>query len=369
MGAMSMDTRAYSTIIDAIIFLAMVSVCALILSAAISSAERARAESDTSMRSLASSTLASMETAKVDYFQYRILGDRTDQVAQACGIDPEAKLYRDTANALLGRGNRHKTVMELAAEDAACQFTLHYDNNTLKLNPLTGDYDRQTSALVDGFVRGRIDERYGYQFSLRWVPFSGVPLEGSIVSGESPPEGAASASAYVTMPYATRINKSTIQAAIAPDLEEIENATDGYMKSGDKARFKGSIRSSLDRCLKNSSALMVAEIWNDTIGQAVPDSDVRNPLKMLGAFSDNNIPADAISIGQSFDVDETICSMVVACNADGLDALADAIVEGESDGSMDAARGRDLILSWMQSRYNPSRARATISVWVSGHDA
>ena len=287
-----MDERAYSTIIDAIVFLAMVSVCAVILGAAISSVERGRAETDMSMQKLASSTLESMGTAKVDYFQYRILGDRVDQIAQACGIDPQAKLYKDTANAVLGRGNRHKTVMELAAEDAACQFTLRYHNDTLKLNPLTGDYDRQTSILVDSFARDSIDSRYGYQFSLRWTPFAGVPLEGSVVSGKTPPEGAASASSYVTMPFVTHIDKSAIEAVAKPDLDDIENATATY--NGDSDALKKKIRPSLDRCLKNASALMVKEIWNGTIGQKIPDSDVRNPLKMLASFSgeDSSVNTD-----------------------------------------------------------------------------
>jgi hypothetical protein len=364
-----MDERAYSTIIDAIIFLAMVSVCAAILGAAISSVERGRAETDMSMQKLASSTLESMGTAKVDYFQYRILGDRADQIAQACGIDPQAKLYKDTVNAVLGRGNRHKTVMELTAEDAACQFTLRYQNNTLKLNPLTGDYDRQTSTLVDSFVRDRIDSRYGYQFSLRWVPFAGVPLEGSVVSGKTPPEGAASTASYITMPFVTSIDKNAIETVNRPDLEDIENFTADYRSNGDAGAFEKKMRPSLDKCLKNASALMVEEIWNNTIGQKIPDNDVRNPLKMLASFSGEDSPMDMILVNQSFDVEGTICDMIVAQNSDELDRLTDAITKGVSDGSMDDDEERSLILAWMQSRYNPSRATATMSVWVSGHDS
>lgn len=366
---MSMDERAYSTIIDAIIFLAMVSVCAAILGAAISSVERGRAETDMSMQKLASSTLESMGTAKVDYFQYRILGDRVDQIAQACGIDPQAKLYKDTANAVLGRGNRHKTVMEIAAEDAACQFTLRYQNDTMKLNPLTGDYDRQASMMVDSFTRGRIDSRYGYQFSLRWVPFAGVPLEGSIVSGKTPPEGAASAISYVTMPFVTTIDKNAIETVAKPDLGDIENATAEYRSNGDAGTFEKKIRPSLDRCLKNASALMVGEVWNNTIGQKIPDSDARNPLKMLASFSGEDSSINTILVNQSFDIEGTICDLIVAKNSDELDRLADTIASDVSDGSMDDEEERSLILAWIRSRYNPSRATATMSVWVSGHDS
>lgn len=366
---MSMDGHAYSTILDAILFLAMVSVCAIILNSSISSAERGRAESDMGMRKLASSTLAAMESAKVDYFQYRILGDRADGIAEAIGIDPESKLYKDTANAVLGRGNRHKTVMELAAEDVACQFKLRYDNSTLKLNQLTGDYDGQASKLIDGFVRDRVDERYAYQFSLRWAPFANVPLEGSLMSGVSPPDGAASASTYVTLPYVTQVNKMTIEGSVEQELTDMDNATADFLMDGDEDAFKKKIRDSLRICLHDTSNIMVEEVWNNTLGHAIKDSDVHNPLKLLGSFSeeDESSPLSTIMVNQSWDVEEAVCDMIVLYNEDELERLADRIIQGVSDGSMSPEEERDLILSWLESRYNPSRARATISVWVNGH--
>lgn len=359
--------EGYSTIVDAILFLAMVSACALILSAAISSNERQRAAADASTRGLASSALSAMETAKVDYFEYRILGDRADRVAELCGIDPKAKLYRDTTNAVLGRGSRHKTVMEIASEDVACQFVLRNGDRTLKLNPLTGEYDKRAVELVDGFVRGRLDGRYSYCFTLRWTPFADVPLEGSISCGKPQPSGASSASAYITMPYRTEVTRDRIQAAVEPDLSDIENSTRAYKEGGDEAAFKSEIRASLARCLNNASGLMVDEAWNDTIGRKVPADDVHNPLAMLGSFSDNDSsPAgNDVLLNQSLDVKGTIRSLIVAKSADSLDLLADKIAQGISSGSMDEAGERDLILTWLQSRYGPSRARATLSVWVS----
>ena len=360
-----MKDSGYSTIIDAVLFLVMVSACAIILNSAISGDERQRATSDASLRSLSSSTLATMETVKVDHFEYNILGDRIDSLAEICGISTGSWLYKDTAKAVLGRGNRHKTVMEIAAEDAACQFTLRYENNTLKLNPLTGDYDNKARAMVESSVRQSLDARYDYHFTLRWVPFTGVPLEGSISCGDEEPPGAASTAAYVTLPYRTNVTRDSIEKAITPELEDIEKAAKEHRSGGSTAAYRDSVRASLDKCLENSSGLMVHEVMGNTIYEVLPAGDVGNPLSMLATFSDDdNVSAGPLVLNGSIDLEGALCRMIVQYNAGSLDRLADDIVGGTDDGTMDAENRRARILDWMQSMYNPSRARVTLSVWV-----
>jgi len=186
----------YSTIIDAVMFLAMVSACALILSGAIAGGERQRADADSSLRALASSCLASVGSGRVDYLEYRVLGDRVDAVAESCGIDPGSWLYRDVTKAVLGRGNRHKPAMEMAAEAAACQFTVRPGGEALTLNPLTAEYRGAVERAVDGQVRERLDGRYAYNFTCAGSRSPGVPFEGSIACGRPAAPGGASASRW-----------------------------------------------------------------------------------------------------------------------------------------------------------------------------
>lgn len=361
-----MRDSGYSTIIDAVLFLAMISLCAFILNAAMAGGERQRAISDAGLRATASSTLASMEAVKADYFEYNILGDRVEHIAEKCGIDPGAWLYRDTARAVLGRGNRHKPIMEIAAEDAASQFTLRFEGRTLKLNPLTGDYDNRARALVDGSIRERLDRRYDYNFTLRWVPFSGVPFEGSLSCGKSTPQGAATFSAYVTIPYKTNLSGGGIEAAIAPGLSAMENATKAYSAGGSEAEFREKIRESVDCCLNNTGRMIVKEVLGNTLYEVIPAGDVRNPLAMLATFSDNDTAqADNIRVSNSFSIEETLCRLIVLHNSGPLDRLANDIVEGVIAGGMDTGGERSRVINWMRSIYDPSRARATLSVWVN----
>jgi hypothetical protein len=356
----------YSTIIDAIMFLAMVSACALILSGAIAGGERQRAVADSSLRSMASSGLASVESGRVDYLEYRILGDRVDAVAESCGIDPGSWLYRDVTKAVLGRGNRHKSAMEMAAEAAACQFTVRMGGEAITLNPLTGEYRSAVERAVDGQVRERLDGRYAYNFTLRWVPFAGVPFEGSVDCGRPVAQEAASASTLVTMPYRTAVTGTGIEEAISPQLYEIENATLEYRAGGPAGVYREQLRASLDGCLKKSSRLMVEEVLGNTLYRVVPPGDVGNPLAMLASFSDNEtISAGPVMLNASGDLADTLCDMIVQYSSEPLGGLADHIVEGVSDGSIGPGEERDIIVRWLCTRYNPSAARATLSVWVT----
>ncbi len=358
-----MRDSGYSTIVDAIIFLAMVSACALVLGTA-GQAGSIKNAGDSGLRATASSALASMESVKIDYFEYRILGDRADAIAEACGVDPGAWLYRDTAKAVLGRGNRHKAVMEVAAEAAASQLDLRYGDTIVKLNPLTGDYHSRAEAEVDNYLKGRLDSRYAYNFSLRWVPFSGVPFGGSISCGSPVPPGAASASTYVTVPYRTEVTPGRIAEVISPDLAGIEAASAEYRAGGPEAVFREHARASLGRCLENASRPMVEEVLGNTLYEVLPANDVGNPLSVLAGFSDDSIATSPLLAEPNFDVEGSLCRMIVLDNGESLDVLADEITDGINKGTLGPEDERALIVRWMAARYNPSRALATLSVWV-----
>jgi len=298
-------------------------------------------------------------------FRSRIAGDHADAMAEKCGINSGAWLYRDVAKAVLGRGNRHKPIMEVAAEAAACQFSIRYGNDTLRLNPLTGDYSAQAGKTVEGFLDERLESRYGHCFSLRWVPFAGVPFEGSVSCGDSPPPGAASISTLVTMPYRTSYTKDSIEEASGPELAEVENASREYRASGSRELFKEQVRASLGACLEKTSRLMVREVLGNTIYEIIPANDAGNPLSMLATFSDNDsTSADPLMVNTSFDLEAAICRMIVLYNDGALDQLTDELVLGVDDGTIKPGDERAMILRWMESRYGPSKAHATLSVWV-----
>lgn len=350
------------TVIDSIIFLLMVSICAVILSPVIFSNGMEKASSQSDLRQLASMSLLSMQTVKVDYFEYRILGDISDEIAGKAGINVHGKLYSDTSNALLGRGNRHKTVMEIASENIASQFKIHYEDGSIKLNPLTGDFDKKTIELINSSIRGRVDSRYSYHFSIIWSPFTGVPLEGSISTGKTPPESCVSAGAYTTMPYSTNINDDTIRALIKPELNDIEKCIEIQKNQCDKSEFKKDISKSLDASMEKCASVFVDDLWNKTAERIKVSDDTCDPFKTLDGFSGNITNRDYSSI--AFEPKNTLKKLVAFYNAPLLEKLSDEIVEEVKAGRMEKDGASELIVKWMASRYMPSKGMAELKLWV-----
>ncbi|WP_424357851.1 DUF7284 family protein [Methanocella sp. MCL-LM] len=359
--------RGYSTAMDALLFLIMVSACAVILSPVIMGHGMERTSTDRNMRELATAALVTMETEKVDYFEYRILGDVADDIAAFGGINSTSDfLYQEVTRAVLGRGSRHRTAMDLAADDAACQFVLRNGNDTLRLNPLTAGYDHQTKLLVDRIVRSRVDERYGYEFTLRWMPFTGVPLEGSVTAGRPHPPGAMSVQTFITMPYTTDITISSLRELNRHDLAAIDRSIAEYRSNNDSAKLQGDIRQSLQRCLTNTTRAEIQEIWANTLGSQRSTDERIDPAAALEVFSTNESAAGGPTIDVAGLGEDAILQTVVMHNRESMDVLAASYVDRIERNGDDYPAVEHSILSWLRSRYEPSRARATMSMWVGG---
>lgn len=349
---MNAGDDGYSTVMDALIFLSMVSLCALILSPALTSTVQQEAAAGYGMRAMAASSLVSLQDSRAGYFEYRLLGDVTDSIAISAGIDPDAWLYESLSGAVLGRGQRHKTVMCIAAENAASQFLL----NGIRLGVFTGDYDRETCSLIDDTVRKQVDDRFSYAFVIRWTPLADVPFGGSISAGETPPAGASSSGCYVTMPYLTSFNRETLEETISDGLDGIAMAVSGHLAGGDDASFDREISESLDGCMEKTAEYAAGDLWNITLGKKLDTGDAGDPYAPLKSFGGNDT---AVSF------ENPLPDIIKAYNAPALDRLVSDIATGVDNGSLDADGARDMALEWMLSRYTPSRAKVSLYVWVN----
>lgn len=358
----------YSSIVDAILFLFFVSLCAVALSPVILGHAPERAASDRYMREQATDILVSLETSRVDYFEYRILGDVADSIASQGGINASNDwLYREMTRALLGRGSRHKTPMDIAAEDAACQFAVRYGGNVTRLNLLTGDFDRAAHSLIDRSIRQKLDSRYDYEYTLRWTPFTGVPLEGSVTAGKPHPPGAVSTATFVTMPYTTNLTSSYLEMVNSADLDSMGASIDRYETDHDRATLEAGIRSSIEGCLRNTTREITGEIWNNTLGSTTAKDARLDPSTVLLSFSGNKTFNDEVLSHTGEAGEALIENIVLVSNAPVIESLSVTLAENIDSGSMNKSEVRVKTLAWLQSRYEPSRARVTISIWVSSH--
>lgn len=363
-----MSEEGYSTVMDAVLFLTLVCACAIILVPAVSGHMTERSASDRGLRAQAADTLCSLETERADDFEYRVLGDVVDRIAAAGSVNAsEDVLFKDLAKALLGRGNRHRTVLDIAAGNAACQFLLGQGNITVRVNPLTTDYDRAVAALVDSAVRSSLDSRYRYEFTLRWTPLAGIPLAGEVKVGLPCPAGAVSSSMQVCMPYTTGITRQVLEQVNGPDLEDIDHSLAQFSSDDDRTGLRQRLRASLARCLKNTTALALEEIWANTLGSSASVKDTGNPLKVLKRFVDGDWPETIAVPGLDISLDDLADSLAITYYSAEAGDLADDIARGFTDGSLGPEDARRLVLDLLKARYEPSSALATISVWTGAY--
>ncbi|MGE5465288.1 MAG: hypothetical protein ACM3PB_00135 [Betaproteobacteria bacterium] len=360
-----MSEEGYSTVMDAILFLALVCACAVILGPAVSGHMTEPSAADRGLRALAADALCSLETERVDYFEYRVLGDVVDRIAAAGSINAsEDALFKDMAKALLGRGNRHRTVMDIAAGNAACQFLIRQGDVTLRLNPVTTDYDHAVAALVDSTVRSSLDSRYHYEFTLRWTPLAGIPLAGEIKSGLPCPAGAVSSSVQVSMPYTTSITRPVLEQVNEPDLEEIDRSLAQFSSDGDGTGLKQRLRTAIACCLKNTTAQMLEEIWANTLGGSASGNGTGNPVNVLKRFIDGDWPETPVVPGLNISLKDLADSLASTYYSAEAEDLAEGIARDFTDGRLGPDDAREMVLDSLKARYEPSSALATISLWT-----
>jgi hypothetical protein len=363
-----MSEEGYSTVMDAVLFLALVGACAVILSPAMAGHGTERWGADRGLRTLAADALCSLETERADYFEYRMLGDVVDRIAAAGSVNAsEDVLFKDLAKALLGRGNRHRTVLDIAAGNAACQFLLGQGNITVRVNPLTTDYDRAVAALVDSAVRSSLDSRYHYEFRLRWTPLAGIPLAGEVKSGLPCPAGAVSSSMQVSMPYTTGITRQVLEQVNGPDFGDIDRSLAQFSSDGDGTGLRQRLRAAIARCLKNTTALALEEIWANTLGRAASRNDTGNPLNVLRRLVDGDGRETLVVPGPDISLNDLADSLAITYYSVEAGDLAEDIARGFTDGRLGRDDVREMVLDSLKARYEPSSARATISVWTGAY--
>jgi len=120
------DTRGFSSSIDVLLFLVLVSVSAVLLAPAMVGNTQLMALHDTSAAEHNSQVLLSLQNGRVDDFSYAVAGAQMDYlVNETLGPDAvDSGIYLTGKKLVAGREINHKTFADLASESVASQFTL-----------------------------------------------------------------------------------------------------------------------------------------------------------------------------------------------------------------------------------------------------
>jgi hypothetical protein len=221
------DDRGFSTSIDAILFLILVSVSAVILFPSIAADDQYRSASYASAQDMDTKLMNTIMSSNVQEFEYTV------KPAELAGIDvnlSEDSILGNAEETLFAKEQQHRTFSDLVAEGLVLGLVMDQNGTEKPLNPMTKMQNIETSKAIEEHLERTIGQRYNYRFEAHWQPVSGYKIHSDIIIGETVPEDVVKRKARISLPVTYTIpkneiyqpfNESTIYIAISsPDSDK-----------------------------------------------------------------------------------------------------------------------------------------------------
>jgi hypothetical protein len=381
------DTRGFSSSIDVLLFLVLVSVSAVLLAPAMVGNIQLTALHDTSATEHNSQVLLSLQNGRVDDFSYAVGGAQMDYlVNETLGQDAvDSDIYQAGKELVAGREIKHKTFADLASESVASQFTIYHDGSSVRLNLLTDEYRASLDAQMQDYLDGQIGERYNYNVSVVWRPFRDVPIGGETHMGPAVPDTAYVESSWITMPYHTEFTRCHVEELIDGELEaiglDLGNAT-VVPREETEELIAGHINDAVNRTVDDAVGTVVEMTIEKTIekAQTAINQQVDNVVpgnnsgisdiiidEILAELRNDPAFIEDVSLELSEQITEYMQEVareeVHAVISGDVDALASDITDQyvSNAATVDEAKGE--VLDYVFSRIDISRARMTLALW------
>ena len=381
------DTRGFSSSIDVLLFLVLVSVSAVLLAPAMVGNTQLMALHDTSAAEHNSQVLLSLQNGRVDDFSYAVAGAQMDYlVNETLGPDAvDSGIYLTGKKLVAGREINHKTFADLASESVASQFTIYRDDGSVRLNLLTDEYRSNLDTQMQDYLDMQIGDRYNYNVSVVWRPFRDVPIGGETHVGRPVPDTAYVESTWITMPYHTEFTRYHVEELIDGELEavglDLENASEVPREETEEL-IAGHINDAINRTVDDAVGTIVEMTVEDTIeraqtaiNQQVDNVVPGNNSGISGIIIDEilaelrNDPAfiEDASLELSGQITEYMQEVareeVHAVTAGEVDALASDITDQYVSNAATVEEIKGEVLDYVFARIDISRARMTLALW------
>jgi type II secretory pathway pseudopilin PulG len=381
------DTRGFSSSIDVLLFLVLVSVSAVLLAPAMVGNTQLMALHDTSAAEHNSQVLLSLQNGRVDDFSYAVAGAQMDYLVNGT-LGPDAVdsgIYLTGKKLVAGREINHKTFADLASESVASQFTIYRDDGSVRLNLLTDEYRSNMDTQMQDYLDMQIGDRYNYNVSVVWRPFRDVPIGGETHMGRPVPDTAYVESSWITMTYHTEYTRYYVENLINSELEaiglDLANAS-VVPREETEELIAGHINDAINRTVDDAVGAIVKMTIEQTIERAqtainqqvdnvVPGnnsgiSDIIIDEVLAELRNDPTFIEDA-SLGLSEQITEYTQEVareeVHAVIAGEVDALASDITDQYVSNAATVEEAKDEVLDYVFSRIDISRAQMTLALW------
>lgn len=201
------DDSGFSTSIDAILFLVLVSVSAVILFPSIAADEQYRSASYSSAQDMNTQLMNTIMSSTLEEFEYTV------KPAELAGIDvnlSEDSILGNAEDTLFAKEQQHRTFSDLLAEGLVLGLVMEKNGTEKPLNPMTKTQCIETEKAIEEHLERTIGQRYNYRFEAHWQPVSGYNMHSDIVIGETAPLDAIKQKARISVPVTYNVTRDEI---------------------------------------------------------------------------------------------------------------------------------------------------------------
>ncbi len=380
------DTCGFSTTFDVILFLILISICAVILLPSITGNTQINSALSSKNQENSGDTLLTLLNGRVDDFEYTVAGDQMDALA---GTFINSSVYTAGKKIIAGKEMKHKTFSDIAAENAAGQWVIYYNGTRTQLNFMMTNYSNSSRNIMKNYLDTQIGDRYSYNFTVLWRPFTNVPIGGNLDIGEPVPRSAYVESTYLSMPYHTGLTRDQVEEIIDEKFNNSEfgnlSSTLDELKTNETARvdieneIMNAINDAINDTVNGSVDLvvdekvcpildggrnkMIVDVNNLSSGSGVPlvqelNAKINNTLDEENAKI-NGTMSDKLKILLKTAAKED----TQAASSEEIRSLTTELVDMYVNNAMTTDEIKDRILTEVFSRVNINRAKATLSIW------
>jgi hypothetical protein len=380
------DTCGFSTTFDVILFLILISICAVILLPSITANTQINSALGSKNQENSGDTLFVLLNGRLDEFEYTIAGDQMDALA---GTFNKSSVYTAGKKIIAGKELKHKTFSDIAAENAAGQWVIYYNGTRTQLNFMMTNYSNSSKNIMKNYLDTQIGDRYSYNFTVIWRPFTNVPIGGNLDIGEPVPLNAYVESAYISMPYNIGLTRDQVEKIID---DKFDNSELGNLSSTlDKLKINETTRIDLEKEITNTINDAINDtidgsvdlVVDETLGPMLDDArnkmigDANNLLMGSSDFlsqelddrinntldEEKSIINGTMSDKLKFNLKTTAKEEIQAASNEEIRSFTTDLVDMYVNNAISIDEVKDRILTEVFSRININRARATLSIW------
>lgn len=380
------DTNGFSTTFDIFLFLILISISAVVLLPSITGDAQIKSALESKSQKNSADALLTLLNGRVDEFEYIVAGDQMDKVA---GPANNSSVYVAAKKIIAGKELKHKTFSDIAAENAAVQWVIYYNGTRTQLNFMMTNYSNSAKNMMENYLDKQIGDRYDYNFTIVWRPFTGVPMGGNLDIGKPVPDNAYVESTYITMPYHIGLSRKRVEDIIEHNFNESKfgnlSITLEELKNNETMRdaIEIEISNRIYDAINDTVDDYVDSIVDEKLGPVLDDArnkmieDINNLLLRSEIRFDQEIndginnTLDAVSANITGTMSgklkiylkKAAKEEIRSVSGNEIKSFTTELADMYVNNAITIEEAKDSILTEAFSHININRAQATLSIW------